>query len=270
MPAITLAHGVTEYELDGPDSRPLVVLLHGGSVPKWTWDRQMPALLGAGFRTLRYDMYGKGESAYPLTTYNRDLFQTQLRDLLAGLKIVDPFHLVGFSFGGATAANFAAMNPDKVKSLAFVAPVFCFEEGNSLVRIARMPVVGELFMRFIVMKKGSQRASKLWAGTTSTESYAKQFKQQIDHPRFASSFLSFLRSDALGDYSSIYGQVGKMQCKVLLVWGSSDEDIPERHIAQIRNLVPQAVYQELRGISHGAVFQAADEVNRLLLEHLSL
>ena len=126
MPAFALAHGVTEYELVGPDCGPLVVLVHGASVPKWTWDRQVPALVEAGFRILRYDMYGRGESAYPSTTYNRDLFQRQLRDLLAGLNIVVPFHLVGFSFGGATAAGFAATNPDKVRSLVFVAPVFFF------------------------------------------------------------------------------------------------------------------------------------------------
>ncbi len=110
-------------------------------------------------------MYGTGKPAYPAITCDRELFQKQRLDLMAGFKIIDPFHLVRFSFGGATAANFAAMNPDKIKFLAFVTPVFCCEEGNFRVRIARIPVVGELFMRFIVMKKATERALTLWAET---------------------------------------------------------------------------------------------------------
>ena len=63
--------------------------------------------------------------------YDRDLFKGQLLDLLERLEVTDPVHLVGFSFGGATAANFTAAHPDKVRTLALIAPVFRFEEGNA-------------------------------------------------------------------------------------------------------------------------------------------
>ena len=184
------------------------------------------------------------------------------------MELKDPVHLVGFSFGGATATNFTAAHPDKVRTLALIAPVFRFEEGNTLVRTARIPLVGELFMRFVVMKKGADRASRLWSGAEGAERYAALFRNQLSRPGFEQAFLSFMRSDALGDYSAAYRGLGQAGRKALLIWGTSDEDIPAAHIEQIRKLVPLARYHELAGISHGAVFQAATRINALLLGHL--
>ena len=180
-------------------------------------------------------MYGKGKSANPSVAYDRDLFKGQLLDLLERLGVKDPVHLVGFSFGGATATNFTAAHPDKVRTLALIAPVFRFEEGNTLVRTARIPLVGELFMRFVVMKKGADRASRLWSGAEGAERYAALFRNQLSRPGFEQAFLSFLRSDALGDYSAAYRSLGQAGRKALLIWGTSDEDIPAAHIEQIRN-----------------------------------
>ena len=269
MASVSLTHGNTEYELAGPDAAPLVVLLHGASIPLWTWDAQISALHAAGFRTLRYDMYGRGKSAYPRTLYDRELYQRQLLELLDALTISTPFHLVGFSFGGATAANFCASHPDRVKSLALIAPVFHFAEGNALVRVARTPIVGELFMRFVVMRKAAMRAAKLWAGGNSPQDYASRFEAQIRRAGYAAAFLSFLRSDALDDYAPVYGRLGSAGRRALLVWGTDDGDIPVAHIASIRQLMPLAEFHELPAMGHGVVFQAAREVNRLLVGYLS-
>ena len=234
----------------------------------WTWDRQVPVLILAGFRVLRYDMYGKGKSACPPLGYDRGLFRSQLLDLLTALGLAEPVHLVGFSFGGATAANFTANHPERVRTLALISPVFHFADGNAMVRIARLPAVGNMFLHFILMKKALDRASRLWAGADKAEHYAKLFRDQMSQPGFERGLLSFFRSDALDNYATVYEKIGREGRKTLLVWGSDDEDIPSSHIALIRSLMPLAEYQELPGIGHGAVFQASSRINDLLLEHL--
>lgn len=268
MKSIQLSYGNTNYELTGPETGPLVVLLHGGSIPMWTWDRQVLVLANAGFRVLRYDMYGKGKSACPAVDYDRNLFCSQLLDLLNLLGLTEPAHLVGFSFGGATAANFTAHHPEKVRTLALISPVFYFAEANHIVRISRLPILGNLFLHFVLMRKALYRASKLWAGAKNAEHYGDLFREQTSQPGFERALLSFLRSDALGNYSSVYENLGVAGRKPLLVWGTNDEDIPASHIARIRNLVPLADYHELANIGHGAVFQASTAVNDLLLKHL--
>jgi pimeloyl-ACP methyl ester carboxylesterase len=268
MASIKLSQGMTEYELAGPEAGPLVLLLHGGTVPMWTWDPQLPALHAAGFRTLRYDMYGRGRSDCPPLVYDRALFRRQLLELLERLDILEPFHLAGFSFGGATAVNFAAHRPEQVLSLALISPVFFFEQDNPLVRIARMPIVGALFLHFVAMKKAAGRAARLWSGAEHPGHYEALFKQQVEQAGYERAFLSYLCSDALGDYSAVYRKLGEQGRKALLVWGKQDQDIPAAHIAQIRRLVPLADYHELSGIGHGVLFQASSTVNEILIDHL--
>lgn len=122
MKSVQLSFGNTDYELTGPEAGPLVVLLHGGSIPMWTWDRQVPVLVNAGFRVLRYDMFGKGTSACPVVEYDRNLFRSQLLDLLNSLGLTEPVHLVGFSFGGCHRSKLHGLLSGKSSNACFDFP----------------------------------------------------------------------------------------------------------------------------------------------------
>jgi len=270
MATVQLSDGMTAYELAGPEAGPLVLLVHGGTIPMWTWDCQMAALHGAGFRTLRYDMYGKGHSAAPAVQYDRALFRRQVQELLEALAVPLPLHLVGFSFGGAVAAAYCVVFPKHVASLALIAPVLRFEEGHPMLRTARLPVAGQLFVQYVVLKKAAERAARLWAGSPDADRYGRLFQEQLLQPGFDRAFASFLRSDALDDYSETYRQAGKVMRNTLLVWGDHDTDIRRSHIVRVRDWLPQADYQELAGAGHGAMFQAADRVNEILVRHLQM
>ena len=270
MATVQLSDGMTAYELAGPEAGPLVLLVHGGTIPMWTWDCQMAALHGAGFRTLRYDMYGKGHSAAPAVQYDRALFRRQVQELLEALAVPLPLHLVGFSFGGAVAAAYCVVFPKHVASLALIAPVLRFEEGHPMLRTARLPVAGQLFVQYVVLKKAAERAARLWAGAPDADRYGRLFQEQLLQPGFDRAFASFLRSDALDDYSETYRQAGKVMRNTLLVWGDHDTDIRRSHIVRVRDWLPQADYHELAGAGHGAMFQAADRVNEILVRHLQM
>ncbi|MBW1898065.1 MAG: alpha/beta hydrolase, partial [Deltaproteobacteria bacterium] len=55
---VNLSDGFTHHRLTGPVGGKVVVLVHGGTVPIWTWDSQIKILNDAGFRVLSYDHYG--------------------------------------------------------------------------------------------------------------------------------------------------------------------------------------------------------------------
>ena len=75
---IELSGGITHYELKGKKKAKTIVLVHGNAVPYVTWDNTIGALVEAGFRVLRYDVFGHGFSDRPdLDQYNRDLFPVQ-------------------------------------------------------------------------------------------------------------------------------------------------------------------------------------------------
>ncbi len=268
MSSVELASGRTAYELTGPPGGATVVLLHGGTVPMWTWDLQVPALVQAGYRVLRYDMLGKGESASPDTAYDRALFQRQLRELLAALGLGGALHLVGFSFGAATAATFAAAQPGRVGSLALIAPVLHYARGSRVVQIARLPLLGRAFVQHVVLRHAAARSAGLWRNAPDPAACRARFELQLAQPGFGGAFLSYLRSDALGDYSAAYRAVGQGALQPLLVRGSRDADVPAAALASLRGLLPRAAVHELPGVRHGATFQAAETINTLLLQHL--
>ena len=69
------------------------------------WDAQMDALLGAGYRVLRYDSRGMGRSAAPTGPYTIEMLAEDAVALLdhLGLDRVKVLWLVQRRNGGATA-----------------------------------------------------------------------------------------------------------------------------------------------------------------------
>jgi len=85
------------YYEDHGSGRP-VVLIHGYPLNSDSWERQEPELLSAGYRVIRYDRRGFGNSSRPTIGYDYDTFAGDLNALLDYLKLED-VDLVGFSMG---------------------------------------------------------------------------------------------------------------------------------------------------------------------------
>jgi len=75
-----------------------VVLIHGYPLNSDSWERQEPELLSAGYRVIRYDRRGFGQSSRPTTGFDYDTFAADLNALLEQLAL-DDVVLVGFSMG---------------------------------------------------------------------------------------------------------------------------------------------------------------------------
>jgi len=108
MPYITVGKensgDIQLYYEDHGSGNP-VVLIHGYPLSGTSWEKQVAALLEAGFRAITYDRRGFGKSAQPTTGYNYDTFAEDLHKVVAQLGLHD-FALVGFSMGGGEVARF--------------------------------------------------------------------------------------------------------------------------------------------------------------------
>ena len=120
---VALSHGITHYDIAGPDSGRTVVLVHGFSVPYYIWDSTVVALSQTGHRVIRYDLYGRGLSNRPDVRYDGALYRAQLNELLDSLRVTGPVDLAGLSFGGFVTANFVAHFPARVRTLTLVDPM---------------------------------------------------------------------------------------------------------------------------------------------------
>jgi len=121
--------GAVHREVDLPDGRlhfveagagePLL-LLHGGH-GSWThWIANIP-VLACDFRVIAPDLPGFGASFDPAPAYGMAGYVATVSRLLDALGIARAT-LVGFSFGGAVAAEAARAEPRRVARLAMVNP----------------------------------------------------------------------------------------------------------------------------------------------------
>lgn len=126
MPYITVGKensgDIELYYEDHGTGRP-VVLIHGWPLSGRSWEKQVAALLEAGFRVITYDRRGFGEASRPTFGYEYDTLAADLRQLLTTLDLHDAA-LVGFSMGGGEVARYlGTYGSDRVSRAAFLAAI---------------------------------------------------------------------------------------------------------------------------------------------------
>ncbi|MBN4081446.1 alpha/beta hydrolase [Caldithrix abyssi] len=229
---VELSEGWTHYQIEGPATAPVVVLIHGFSVPYYVWDGTFETLVEAGFRVIRYDEYGRGYSDRPGVTYNGAFYEKQLLELLDALKIDAPIHLAGISMGGGVVGSFTAHYPEKVNKLVLVAPI---------VESRAAPSQSEFRFYYNMVTKWSASMAENQANDFK---YPERFPNWVDRYRVQMKYKGFLRALTSSIYHHIpedhlknYEVVNKLGKEVLLIWGSEDIRIAAENIQTLRQML---------------------------------
>src|SRR5215472_7430700 len=120
MPKVTVGRensGDIEIYYEDHGAGQPVVLIHGYPLSGRAWDKQVPALLRAGYRVITYDRRGFGKSSQPACGYDYDTFAADLHDLRDAV-------LVGHSMGtGEVIRYLASHGPARVAKAVLVSPI---------------------------------------------------------------------------------------------------------------------------------------------------
>lgn len=110
------------YYEDHGTGRP-VVLIHGWPLSGASWEKQLPALLSAGYRVVTYDRRGFGNSSRAATGYNYDTLASDLNKLMTHLDLNEAT-LVGFSMGGGEVARYLGVyGSERISQAVFMAAI---------------------------------------------------------------------------------------------------------------------------------------------------
>jgi pimeloyl-ACP methyl ester carboxylesterase len=242
---VTLSHGIVHVRSAGPEQGRPVLLVHGFSVPSYVFDQASADLAAAGYRVIRFDLYGRGWSDRPDVDYDRELFANQLLELMDTLKIRRA-DLLGLSMGGAIVGRFAAEHPERVRSLVLMAP---FTHPRDIGAMA-WPGVGEWMMRVSYLPKMAASQREDFAHPERVPGWAARFQPQMRYDGFGRAILSTMRE--LIPQSSLpdFQKVGKSGLPVLLVWGDADRTVPYAEHADVQRAIPQAQLLALPGQGH--------------------
>jgi long-chain acyl-CoA synthetase len=97
-----------------------LIFMHGYGGQALQWQYQLNHFSRAN-RVIAPDLPGHGRSGRRVTNYSMPVILEQFKHTLNQLQVQDPFVMVGHSFGGAIATEFAAANPERVSHLVLIA-----------------------------------------------------------------------------------------------------------------------------------------------------
>jgi 3-oxoadipate enol-lactonase len=247
------------YTLEG-DGEETIVLINGLADDLETWVLQMPDLLAAGYRVLRFDNRGVGASSKPAGPYSSQLLADDAKALVDSLGLT-AFHLMGVSMGGMIAQEYALSYPGDLASVTFACTYaapgpFCSRMFAMWADMA--PVLGVPFV---------MRDVTLWAFTvpffTERPGDVAEFEtamRYLDQPVHA-----YLAQLAVIQNHDASGRLGQVSVPSLVLAGEEDILIPVALSRQLRDAIPGSEWATTPG-GHGCIWESPADFNRIFLD----
>lgn len=261
-----LGQGVTHYHLSGPVDGPLIVCVHGLTTPSFVWSSLAKGLAAMGFCVLVYDLYGRGYSDRPKAPQTKAFFITQLEDLLDHLALKAPFHMIGYSMGGAIAAGFASAHPARVRRLVLLAPAGMHLATSPLVRFIRdRGLLGAWLMLVAYpfqLRRGidAERAQPEVPRDIIEEQLA-----QLEYQGFVPAVLSSLRGILRQPMEAEHLALRRHSLPILALWGAEDTVIPASAMGQLAAWNREIIHEVIEDAGHGLTYSHANA----LLPHIA-
>lgn len=266
---IDLPDGTVHYRLDGPANGPLIVLLHGFSLPSFVFDDYVKPLTDAGYRVLSFDNYGRGLSDRPDVEYDANLTDRLILNLTDKLGLTAPAHFVGYSMGGAAAVIFAARHPDRVSSLTLIAPAGLGIAPKLKDGILARPVIGEWVARMFGLRIFHDIAAAEAQTAPDPVRFLADFDRQMDYRGYGDALVSTIRHYPLDSAQVDYAEAGRSERPVLVIWGEADQTIPFSAARKLMALMPRARLHSYPGLGHNIAYSRVPLVTGLILDFLA-
>ncbi|OPY84659.1 MAG: 3-oxoadipate enol-lactonase 2 [Syntrophus sp. PtaU1.Bin208] len=116
MPLADVNGTVLSYFLEGPENGEVVMFSNSLASDRGIWKFQAPVLMEAGYRVLRYDSRGHGQSSAPAGPYSMEMLTLDAVGLLDLLSL-EKVHFCGISLGGMIGQMMGAFHGERLFSL---------------------------------------------------------------------------------------------------------------------------------------------------------
>lgn len=260
--------------------RPVLVLLHGLASGATTWTPVLSEL-GRHAHVIAPDLLGHGRSAKPRSgDYSLGAYAAEVRDLLLVLDL-DRATIVGHSFGGGVAMQYAYQFPELVERVVLVSSGGLGSDVTPALRAATLPGAAAVLQTAAALTprwlaRLTHRAARRVPGMSSAlsgadlDGLATAFGSFTDRGARA-AFVQTVRGALNGAGQRLEG-TGRLYLldgiPVLLVGGARDPVIPVAHTRAAHTLIPGSRLEVFDDAGH---FPHADHPGRftaLLAEFL--
>ncbi|MNK32850.1 Non-heme bromoperoxidase BPO-A2 [compost metagenome] len=250
-----------------------IVLIHGWPLSGRSWEKQVPALIEAGYRVITYDRRGFGQSSQPWNGYDYDTFAADLNKLLEHLDLRE-VALVGFSMGGGEVARYIGTygsgRVSRAVLAAAVPPYLYKSDGNPEGGLDDAAIKGfEDGVRSDRIAFLDNFTKGFFAAGDKTDLVCEPFRiYNRDIAAFASPkgtldcIAAFSRTDFREDLE-------KFNIPTLIIHGDADAIVPfEVSGKRSHEAIPGSQLVVIEGGPHGLNATHADAFNSALIEFL--
>jgi len=263
-------------QVAGPEDGRLVLLLHGFPQSSLAWRHQLTTLAEAGYRAVAPDQRGYSPQARPegvehYATEHLVADVLAMVDEMGGHKV----DVVGHDWGAWVACQLAARYPERLRTLTAVSvphPVALSEaifsgRGDQAARSAYIAFFRQegISEKTLLINDGDG-LRKMLVATGLPEEQADLYVDLMCQPGALTAALSWYRAVTPSDAEGM----APITTPTLYVW--SDKDVAlSRAAAEATASHVEGPYrfEVMEGVSHWIPEVAADELDRVLLEHLS-
>ncbi|MCK6527420.1 alpha/beta fold hydrolase [Myxococcota bacterium] len=259
-------------------SGPPTVLLHGFPESWRSFDLQIPPL-SSRLHLAVPDLRGYGGSDKPAGGYDLDTLADDVHGLIRALWPGRAARVVGHDWGGAIAFALAARHPDVVDRLAilnaphpalFARRVFTTRQllRSWYMFAFQVPLLPEALLR---AGDGAALARMVRAAAARPdalpESDVRRTVEGMLEPGVLESGLAYYRA-ALRHPLRALSYDRAIEAPTLVLWGEKDPALGVDLLRGLERWVPRLRVHRVPGAGHWVQREAADEVNRALLEWL--
>jgi pimeloyl-ACP methyl ester carboxylesterase len=235
---------------------PVLLLLHGIASSSQTWV-PVVELLRRDYTLLAPDFLGHGRSAKPLGDYSLGNHAAGMRDFLQVLGI-ERATVIGQSFGGGVAMQFAYQFPERCERLVLVDAGGLGREVSWMLRLVTVPAaeyvlpaifsapmrnLGESIIGFLNnLGVRHARATEMWGSFAS-----------LTDPANRQAFVRTMRAviDPGGQSISAMDRLYlAANTPTLIIWGDKDKIIPLSHAYTAHEAIPNSRLEVMEGVGH--------------------
>ncbi|MEO5585102.1 MAG: alpha/beta hydrolase [Flavobacteriales bacterium] len=207
------------------DGRPKLMLVHGITSQSLMWGKNVKSL-SKDFDLVIPDLIGHGKSTAQWSGNSVDAQVAHLQLILDSLGIHKPVDLVGNSYGGAIAANFAEQHPDRVKTLVIEDGPASDYTAAMADSVARSVGAKDIASLFNPQNKEEQKRLLSLVMYKPIKAPGFVFRQINDMMKAKAPQTSALLHDLLNREDEYAHKTYKWSMPVYVFWGEGDRLIP--------------------------------------------